>query len=281
MNCLDSYDYIHAINQLQRGETLTDVDRFLLYECWAYVPFLSLAKPSSTIEAIPIESPPKVYDQLLSHLEHALKQPSIVNASALTYIFERCQQLLLIRPLPSFDHHASIIIDHLITLLQTEQSLTIIVLKALQRLSTHPDFRPIMQQRQISTHLLPFTNDHQHERQRTLALAILAQVIDEKQLTTTDRNTADQMMSVFIDQLQHLDPRRYSAELDTTLASLQGKTTRILTCSLQRQPPVYSADAARSNERAVHRARWCAEACCLRPRLRDAFAVTTTGGRCR
>ena len=228
--CLDSEDFIRAVHHLPQTIAPDPIDHYLLVTCWQEMFHPTSDSVTKSLQPVNDDAPQQLYERILTRLEHELNQPSILNVSSLTYIFQRCEQLLLIRPLPSFDHHASIIFDHLIDLLQTpnrQQSRILVALEALQRLSTHPDFRPIMQQRQISTHLLPFTNDHQHERQRTLALAILAQVIDEKQLTATD-----QMMSVFIDQLQHIDPRRYNAELDTTLASLQGKTTKTLTCSL-------------------------------------------------
>ncbi|CAF5124134.1 unnamed protein product, partial [Rotaria socialis] len=42
-----------------------------------------------------------------------------MNSNALTYIFERCQQLLSIRNLPSFDKHANNILDRLTKALET------------------------------------------------------------------------------------------------------------------------------------------------------------------
>ncbi|CAF4994300.1 unnamed protein product, partial [Rotaria sp. Silwood1] len=113
---LQSYDLIQAANQLEHGELLLDIENYLLFICWEYLCPTYLIQQDRSTQIVSINIIQSICDELLTRFEHALDQPPITS-SALSYIFERCQQLLTIPQLPSFDKHAQIIIDRLIKFL--------------------------------------------------------------------------------------------------------------------------------------------------------------------
>lgn len=223
MNCLDSYDYLHAVQQLQRGEQLTEIDRFLLFTCWDYVPFVSinLADPTNPIHATAIAQ--NTYHQLLTRFEELLKKPPPVAPPSIAYILHRCFQLLSIPHLASFDKHANQLIDHLIHLLsQPEQDPAIIItaLESFDNFVNHDDLRPKIEQKKLTSLFNSFTAKDKPDEVRKLAFAIIAQIIDEEQVAQS--TNIPEMMSVFIEQLKHLDPNGYNEDADTSLTSLRG-----------------------------------------------------------
>ncbi|CAF3401205.1 unnamed protein product [Rotaria sp. Silwood1] len=222
LNCLDSYDYIQALRQMQDGATLTDIDRFLLFTCWEYLPIVSLSSQTSVHSLYKPDFIYNIYDELLTRLEHALDQPPITS-SALSYIFERCQQLLSIPQLPSFDKHAQIIIDRLIKFLgnlsltnPNDDALIIVALEAFYNLSKNSDIRTIMRKRHLTSFFNKYTSSGMGKK-RKLAFDILAEIMDEQEIN----NNSSEITSIFIDQLKELNPNEYNPHLDSTLSSLQ------------------------------------------------------------
>ncbi|CAF4830234.1 unnamed protein product [Rotaria sp. Silwood1] len=222
LNCLDSYDYIQALRQMQDGATLTDIDRFLLFTCWEYLPIVSLSSQTSVYSLYKPDLVYNIYDELLTRLEHALDQPPITS-SALSYIFERCQQLLSIPQLPSFDKHAQIIIDRLIKFLgnlsltnPNDDALIIVALEAFYNLSKNSDIRTIMRKRHLTSFFNKYTSSGMGKK-RKLAFDILAEIMDEQEIN----NNSSEITSIFIDQLKDLNPNEYNPHLDSTLSSLQ------------------------------------------------------------
>ncbi|CAF3427646.1 unnamed protein product [Rotaria sp. Silwood1] len=222
LNCLDSYDYIQAVRRFQSEETYTDMDDFLLFTCWDYMPFDALLSQSSNSSLSKIDSINHFYDELLTRFEHALDQPPITY-SGLYYIFERCQQLLSIPKLPSFDKHAQIIIDHLIKMLENlsstnsnDDALIIVALEAFYNLSKIPDIRTIMKKRHLTSLFNKYTDVEMGEK-RKLAFDILAEIMDEQEIN----NNSSEIISVFTDQLKELNPNEYKPDIDNTLSSLQ------------------------------------------------------------
>jgi hypothetical protein len=221
VNCLDSYDYIQAIRQLQHDELLTDIDRFLLFTCWEYVPLKSMTTKDSTNVPTPNDLAQNVYDDLLKRLEQALDEPPPISPPSLAYIFERCTQMLNIQNLRSFEKHANHIVDHLTKMIEqsqsTDEALDTIALEAFDNLSKNPDIRAIMKKRQLTSLFKKYTPTSMGER-RQLAFSILAQIMDEQEV----KDKPDEMTAVFIEQLKELDPKGYNPKLDGTLTSLKG-----------------------------------------------------------
>ncbi|CAF1582983.1 unnamed protein product, partial [Rotaria sordida] len=81
LNCIDSYDYVYAMRQQQYGASLTDIDRFLLFTCWEYMPVVVLPSQSSTNSLYKIDSIYNIYDELLTRFEYALDQSSSITSS--------------------------------------------------------------------------------------------------------------------------------------------------------------------------------------------------------
>ena len=225
MNCLDSYDYLQAIRQLQNGQKLTDIDRFLLYTCWEYVPFVSTPLQLSSDRPKTNAVLQHLYDELLKRLEQAADQPPPFTPASFAYIFERCHQLLTIHNLASFDKHANYIVDRLITILKTQlttdpqdQSLVLVTLQALHDLSRTPDIRAIIKKRELTSTIKAFTSTENSE-QRKAAFGILAEIMDEKEIN----ENPSEMTAIFVDQLKQLDIKEYDPNLDNTLLTLKGK----------------------------------------------------------
>ncbi len=227
IHCLDSYDYIQAVRQLQHGELLTDIDRFLLFTCWEYIPFAS-TNMRQTVRSIKSGNLiQETYDQLLIRFEHALNEPPPIAPSSVAYIFERCCQLLNIHNLQSFDEHANHIVDHLTKTLENSSSATTntnddaliaVALEALYNLSKNTDIRSIIKKRHLTPLLHKYTSNQFNAGTRQLALNTLAQVIDEEEI---NKNPTE-ITASFINQLKQLDPNGYNADVDDALSSLKG-----------------------------------------------------------
>ncbi|CAF3373963.1 unnamed protein product [Rotaria socialis] len=219
-NCLDSYDYVQALRQLQNGQSLNDIERFLLYTCWEHIPFSS---KNSTTTAYSTAFIDQFYDDALARFELTLDQEPSMNSNALTYIFERCQQLLSIQNLPSFDKHANNILDRLTKALETpattnpdgDNERNTVFFQALLNLSKNVDIRTIMKKRQLTSLFNKYASTEGGEQQK-LALSILAEIMDESEIN----DNPTEMVKIFIDQLKELDPNKYNPDLDNTLSSL-------------------------------------------------------------
>ena len=226
MNCLDSYDYVQAVQQLQRDQPLNDIDRFLLYTCWEYLPFASAPSPAATGSTKADHIVQHVYNELLNRLEHAAEQPPPFTPASLAYIFERLGQLLSIPNLRSFDKHANLVLDRLVKMLQIQTSATpqdeplmLVILEAFQNFAKIPDTRALIKNRQLTPLFRSYTSTP-NEDQRKLAFGILAEIMDEKEI---NKNAAE-ITSVFVGQLSALNPNQYNPECDSTLSTLQGDT---------------------------------------------------------
>ncbi|UJR27608.1 hypothetical protein I4U23_008889 [Adineta vaga] len=224
MNCLDSYDYVQSVHQLQLNQALTDVDRFLLYTCWEYVPFVSASSHSASSTSKSNSIVQYIYDELLKRLEHAADQPPPCTTKSLAYIFERCHQLLTIHNLASFDKHANYIIDRLTHILQNQlttnsqdQAVILVVLDAFHNLTKTSDIRAIIKNRQLTSLFRNFTLTENND-QRKLAFGILAEIMDEQEIN----KNPEEMTTIFIDQLKRLNPKEYNQDIDSALSTLKG-----------------------------------------------------------
>ncbi len=224
ISSLDSYDYIQAVRQLQHGEPLTDIDRFLLFTCWEYIPFASTNIRSSVKNYNSVDLIQQTYDELLTRLEHALNEPPPVAPPAIAYIFERCSQLLNIHNLHSFDKHANHIVDHLTKILQNsstntnDDALIFVALEALYNLTKSKDIRPIIKKHQIISLVNKYTSTEFNLQIRQLAWNILAQIMDEEEI---NKNPAE-ITASFLNQLKQIDPNGQSSDVDNALSSLKG-----------------------------------------------------------
>ncbi len=228
INCLDSYDYLQALRQLQHDQPLTDIDRFLLYTCWEYVPFSSTASETSPKTSKWIKQTQLLYDELLTRLERLLDEPPPIALPSFTYIFERCRQMLNIPNLPSFEKHANNIIDRLTNILQKQlsakpqdEALIIIALEAFHNLSENTDIAAIMRNHQL-TSLFKNYSSTENTEQRKLAFGILAEIMDEKEINKNPQ----EITATFIDQLKLLNPNEHNPDVDSTLSTLKGKIIR-------------------------------------------------------
>ena len=213
---MNSNDFIQAISSFPLDNLHYDeIDRYLLFSCW-----------DDALKPTDIESLHPIYDQLLTRLELVLQTSSALAPPFLAYILLRCFQLLSIPHLASFDQHATHLISHLTHLLQQPQQDSPIVIAALEAFDNfvnHDQLRAtIKQQPQLTTLFTSFTDKQQLNQVRKLAFAILAQIIDEQQLA--QHANIPEMMRVFIEQLDQLDPNGYNEEADTALASLRGES---------------------------------------------------------
>jgi hypothetical protein len=228
ISCLDSYDYIQAVRQLKRGEKLSDIDRLLLFTCWQYIPFGSTASRTTSSGSNSIKFVQNFYDTILTRLENAIDEPPLIATPYLAYIFERCNQLLSIHNLSSFDKHAPEVIDRLTKILQNSQAantnddaLILVILEAFYNLTKIPDIRPIMKKRQLSSLFNKYTSIDMGEK-RKLASVILAEILDEQEINNNPR----EITAFFINELKQLDPNGYNPNVDTTLSSLSGMMFR-------------------------------------------------------
>jgi hypothetical protein len=228
ISCLDSYDYIQAVRQLKRGEKLSDIDRLLLFTCWQYIPFVSTTSRTTSNRSNAINFVQNFYDTMLTRLEGALDEPPPITTPYLAYIFERCNQLLSIHNLSSFDKHAPEVIDRLTKILQNLQAtntnddaLILVALEAFYNLTKIPDIRPIMKKRQLSSLFKTYISIDMGEK-RKIALGILAEILDEQEINNNSR----EITAFFINELKQLDPNGYNPNVDTTLSSLLGTMFR-------------------------------------------------------
>lgn len=212
------------MHQLQRDQKLTDIDQFLLYTCWNYVPFASASSFTATGNAKGNQIVQQVYDALLKRLEHAAAQPPPYTPASLTYIFDRCRQLLSIPELQTFDKHANLCLDHLTTLLKEQtaanppdNALIQATLGALQSFAKTPDLRTLMKNRQLTPLIRQYTSTQNGDQQR-LAYGVLAEIMDEKEIS----NNPGEMTAVFVGQLAGLDPNGHNADVDSALSTLKG-----------------------------------------------------------
>jgi hypothetical protein len=228
ISCLDSYDYIQAVRLLKRGEKLSDLYRLLLFTCWQYIPFASINSRTASSGPNSINFVQNFYDTMLTRLEGAFDAPPPITTTYLAYIFERCNQLLSIHNLSSFDKHAPEVIDRLTKILQNLQAtntnddaLILVILEAFYNLTKIPDIRPIMKKRQLTSLFKQYISIDMGEK-RKLALGILAEILDEEEINNNSR----EITAFFINELKQLDPNGYNPNVDTTLSSLSGMTFR-------------------------------------------------------
>ncbi|CAF1672454.1 unnamed protein product, partial [Adineta ricciae] len=223
MNSLDSYDYRQIVLQLQHGQPLTDVDYFLFLTCWQYLSSRSLTKENYSISIHETDLVYYLVDELITRLEYAIDELITIAPPSLTYIFERCHQLLTIHNLASFEKHANYIVDRLIIILETQlttdpqdQSLILVTLQALHDLSKTPDIRAIVKKHELTSTIKAFTSTENSE-QRKAAFGILAEIMDEKEIN----ESPSEMTAIFVDQLKQLDIKEYNPNLDDTLSTLK------------------------------------------------------------
>ncbi|CAF4288127.1 unnamed protein product [Rotaria sp. Silwood2] len=226
LNCIDSYDYIASLRQLLLGESLNDIDRFLLYTCWEYVPFVALTSSQgldNTSKNTKLIN--NAYDEFLIRFEHALDQSLPITAAGLSYILERCEQLLNIQKLSSLNQHAQNIIDRLVKILENlssaspnngDDELISISLKTFYNLSKNPEIRAIMKKRHLTFVLNKYTAIEMDEN-RKIAFDILAEIMDEQEI----KNNPSEITSAFIYQLKQINLNEYNSNLDNTLSSLK------------------------------------------------------------
>jgi hypothetical protein len=224
MNCLDSYDFIQSLYRLQHGEDLTDCDRLLLFTCWEFIPFVTITTAKLPRTADPLHLIQKFYEEMLTRLEKALDEPQPVVPSSFAYIFERCNQLLNIQNLPSFDKHVNFIIDHLTNILQKpsstnpdDEALVGIALEAFGNLAKNTDIRAMMKKRQLTSVINKYTSADMGDK-RKLAFGILAEIMDEQEIN----DNPTEMTGIFIEQLKQLNLNEYNPDVDSTLSTLQG-----------------------------------------------------------
>ena len=222
--CIDSYDYLEALRHLQYGQPLTEMDHFLLFTCWEYLPFLSTNLRYPQDKAYFIDLSQHLYDQLLNRLEYTLNEPPLPTP-ALTYILERYCQLLQIPDLVSCDQHANYIINYLSNILQIlsptkfkHHNSISLALQTLYHLVNHPYIRSLIRKRRLTSLFNKYTSPDTPEQIRQLAFAILAHTIDEQDINKDPTN----ITAAFLDQLTQLHPHIHNPHLDVTLASLKG-----------------------------------------------------------
>ena len=117
LDCLNSDEYVQAVRRLQQGEALNNIDRFLLFNCWDYVAFLTNSKRDSSLLTVCDGKMQQMCDEILTRLECALDQPVPMAPPSVAYIFHRCQQLLTIHNFSAFEKHANRLIDRLVNIL--------------------------------------------------------------------------------------------------------------------------------------------------------------------
>lgn len=224
INCIDSYDYLEALCHLQYNQSLNDMDHFLLYTCWEYIPFLSTNLRHSADKSHFIDLSQQVYDRLLTKLECVLNEPSH-STPAIAYILERYCQLLQIPDLDSCDKHANYIINYLSNILQISSPVKSkhrtnisLALQTFYNLASNLHIRSLIRKRRLNSLFNKYASSDIQEPTRQLALAILAQTMDEQDV---NKNSA-QITAAFLEQLNQLDPNIYNPHLDITLAGLTG-----------------------------------------------------------
>jgi hypothetical protein len=224
MSCLDSYDYIQIMCQLQHGEPLTDIKYYILSACLEYLSSTSSTKQHSSTPLTSIDLIYNLSDELLRRLEQALDEISLISPTALVYTFERYHQLLSIHNLPSFNKHAQFIIDYLTSILNKptsnnadDEALIVIALETFNNLTKNTDIRIIMKQRQLTSLFNKYTTTDMGEK-RKLAFAILAEIMDEQEIN----NNPNDVTAVFIEQLKQLNPNESNPNFNSTLSSIQG-----------------------------------------------------------
>ncbi|CAF2736382.1 unnamed protein product [Rotaria sp. Silwood2] len=222
LNCIDSYDYIQAVHQFQNDETLNDIDQFLLFTCWEYIPVIALPLQDPKDSLYQIDIIHDIYDQLLTRFEDTLDQSPTISPSSLSYIFDRCEQLLSVAKLSSFDKHAPNIIDYLIKIFENlsvtnpnDDALIMAALEAFSNLSKNSDIRAIMKKLHLTSLFKKYTPIEMGEK-RKLAFAILAEIMDEQEIN----NNPSEITAVFTDQLKELNPNKYEPDMNNALSSL-------------------------------------------------------------
>ncbi|CAF3477787.1 unnamed protein product [Rotaria sordida] len=219
---LHSYDLIQAATRLEHDELLSNIEHYLLLICSEYLCCTYLTKQDCSTEITSIHIIQSICNELLTRFEYALDQSSSITSSDLSYTFERCQQLLNVHNLPSFDKHAQNIIDHLIKILQNPSStnpnddaLIIVALKTFCNLTKNSEIRMIMKKRRLIYLFNRYTDIEMGEK-RKLAFEILAEIMDEQEVN----DNSSEITSIFIDQLKQLNQNEYNPNLDNTLSSL-------------------------------------------------------------
>ena len=222
LDCLNSDEYVQAVRRLQQGEALNNIDRFLLFNCWDYVAFLTNSKRDSSLLTVCDGKMQQMCDEILTRLEWALDQPVPMAPPSVAYIFHRCQQLLTIHNFSAFEKHANRLIDRLVNILVQPSSTSDgpacshVALEALHNLAVNSDVRTLIQGRQLAALVSKYTSSDSLE-QRTLAFATLAQIIDEREANSR----SVEMVTVFIEQLEQGNPAVTNPFLDIVLSSVK------------------------------------------------------------
>ncbi|CAF2134042.1 unnamed protein product [Rotaria magnacalcarata] len=219
---LDSYDFTQAVHRLEHGEKIADIEMTILFICWEYMCSSFLIKQDCSASITSIDLIQDICDELLTRLEYALDQPPPIAPEALAHIFKRCQQLLKVHNLSSFDKHAQNIIDRLTRMLRNplptnadDEALIIVALKSFYNLSQNCNVRTIMRDRRLTPLFHKYKTTEVGEKQK-LALAILAEIMNEQEIN----NNPSEITTFFLDQLKQLNPNEYISNLDSTLSGL-------------------------------------------------------------
>ncbi|CAF4238369.1 unnamed protein product, partial [Rotaria socialis] len=222
MDWLDSYDFTQAVHRLEHGEKIADIEVTILFTCWEYICSSFLIKQDCSASITSIDLIQDICDELLTRLEYALDQPPPIAPKALAHIFKRCQQLLTVHNLSSFDKHAQNIIDRLTRMLRNplptnadDEALISVALKSFYNLSQNYDVRTIMRGRRLTPLFHKYETTQVGEKQK-LALAILAEIMNEQEIN----NNPSEITNFFLNQLKQLNPNEYNSNLDNTLSSL-------------------------------------------------------------
>ncbi|CAM4879741.1 unnamed protein product [Rotaria socialis] len=222
MDWLDSYDFTQAVHRLEHGEKIADIEVTILFTCWEYICSSFLIKQDCSASITTIDLIQDICDELLTRLEYALDQPPPIAPKALAHIFKRCQQLLTVHNLSSFDKHAQNIIDRLTRMLRNplptnadDEALISVALKSFYNLSQNYDVRTIMRGRRLTPLFHKYETTQVGEKQK-LALAILAEIMNEQEIN----NNPSEITNFFLNQLKQLNPNEYNSNLDNTLSSL-------------------------------------------------------------
>lgn len=214
-NSLDAYDFNQVINQLQNGQSLTAIEHYLLHTCWENLTPTSSIKHHQSIDLIY-----SLCDELLTQLELTLDQPSSLTSTLFLPIFERFYQLLTVDHLPTFDTHAHHLVEHLKKILKSssDDELTIATLKAFEQLVNNSDICSMIKSQHLTSLFKKYTLTKTDNEKCPLAYSILAQIMDEKDAA----ENPTEIMTIFINELQQLDPNGHNVTVDKTLNSLRG-----------------------------------------------------------
>lgn len=194
MDWLDLYDFIEAVNRLEHGGTLSDLEYNVLFICWEHLSSTSSIKHDNSTQTDSMNLLYSLCDELLSQLEEALNQTPLVHPNTLAHILERCEQLLIIQNLPSFDKHAPNVLDSLTKISENlsptnpdDEASIIVILNAFYILSKNPHILPIMKNRNLEDLFSKYTTSENVDIQK-LATVVLAEILNDQRAYQFDEN---------------------------------------------------------------------------------------------